>query len=148
MKEITTELSSLLTSCTERFSSFTEADWAAKPNPSKWSKKEILGHLIDSALNNHRRFIVTQYAENEKIVYYQDQWVFFQGYQQADTHELINLWCLINRQILRVLEIMPQSVWTNLCDTGKNGEDLHTLEWLAMDYVAHLKHHLESVFSE
>ena len=143
MKEITTELSSLVASCTEQFAALTETDWTAKTNPSKWSKKEVLGHLVDSALNNHRRFIVTQYAERQNIVYFQDQWVFFQGYQQADTEELIALWRLLNLQIVRVLEIMPQSVWTNVCDTGKNGEDLHTLEWLATDYVAHLKHHLE-----
>lgn len=146
MKHIFTELRDLIASCVDRFTALPESEWVAKPNPAKWSKKEVLGHLIDSALNNHRRFIVTQYAQNHRIVYYQDQWVFFQGYQQADTQELIALWRLLNLQIVRVLEIMPEHVYLHTCDTGKDGADLHTLEWLAMDYVEHLKHHLEQIF--
>jgi hypothetical protein len=146
MKQVTTELAGLVADCTTRFSTLDESEWAAKPDPAKWSKKEVLGHLIDSALNNHRRFIVTQYEENQRIVYYQNQWVFFQGYQQAETQELVALWRLLNLQIIRVLEIMPQSVWTNVCNTSKDGDELHALEWLATDYVAHLRHHLTQIF--
>ncbi len=148
MNDISTELRNVVASCTDRFAAWSESEWAAKPNPTKWSKKEVIGHLIDSALNNHRRFIVSQYAENQNIVYAQDQWVLFQGYQQADTQELIALWRLLNLQIARILEIMPPTAYTNTCDTGKNGPDLHTLEWLAVDYVAHLKHHLSQVMSD
>lgn len=145
MNDICTELRALVATCTQQFAALSESEWAAKPDPAKWSKKEVLGHLIDSALNNHRRFIVSQYAENQNIVYCQDQWVVFQGYQQADTPELIGLWRLLNLQIARVLEIMPLNVYSHTCDTGKDGTDLHTLEWLAADYVGHLKHHLSQV---
>src|SRR5688572_27029542 len=62
-----------------------------KPSPNKWSKKEILGHLVDSAQNNLRRFIVAQYEDNPKIVYRQDDWVRTNNYQNAVFEDLINL---------------------------------------------------------
>lgn len=145
MKQITQELRAVLLACMGHFGGITASEWSAKSKPEKWSKKEILGHLIDSALNNHRRFVVTQYAQNENIVYYQDEWVASQHYQDTDTEELIELWVLLNRQIARVLENMPESVWENQCNTGKNEAELHTLEWLAADYVSHLEHHTSQI---
>ena len=68
-----------------RFAEIYEEDWAYKISPEKWSKKEILGHLCDSALSNIRRFVVTQYKENENIVYDQDFWVKAQNYQNIPT---------------------------------------------------------------
>lgn len=142
MKDVCTELRAIIDATLQEFAALPESEWTHKPNPAKWSKKEVLGHLIDSALNNHRRFIVTQYSENQNIVYHQDEWVAFQAYQQANTQDLIDLWRLINLQIVRILEVMPKSAYQYTCDTGKDGQHLHTLEWLAEDYVGHLKHHL------
>ena len=105
----------------------------------------MLGHLIDSALNNHRRFVVTQYVQNQNIVYDQDQWVLLQDYQGTDTLDLIHLWRLLNLQIARILETMPESASNNQCDTGKGGAELHTLGWLASDYIPHMKHHMEQI---
>src|SRR5215813_14552557 len=65
-----------------------------KPSPTKWSKKEILGHLVDSAQSNIRRFIVAQYEEQPRIVYNQDQWVAVANYQQYSLPDLISLWYL------------------------------------------------------
>lgn len=141
MQQVIAELSQLIADCTEHFKQMPESEWAAKPDPAKWSKKEVLGHLIDSALNNHRRFVVGQYAQGQNIVYAQDQWVASQNYQQAHTPELIALWQLLNLQIVRILENMPADAYQHVCDTGKNGPELHTLEWLAEDYVAHMRHH-------
>ena len=146
MKHIAAELRTVVAEYTTRFSELQEPEWAAKPNPAKWSKKEVLGHLIDSALNNHRRFVVTQYIQNQNIVYDQDQWIAIQDYQNSDTRELIQLWRLLNLQIAGILETMPESVWNTRCDTGKNGEELHTLAWLAADYIPHMKHHLGQIF--
>ncbi len=86
------------------FENITEAAWNDKPQPHKWSKKELLGHLIDSASNNIRRLIVGQYEQEVKIVYHQDEWVAFQNYQAADLAEVKNLWKLLNKQIARVIE--------------------------------------------
>lgn len=51
-----------------------EQIFSEKINPAKWSKKEILGHLIDSATNNHHRFVRVQFETNLKISYDQNKW--------------------------------------------------------------------------
>jgi DinB superfamily len=145
MKQIATELKAVVNEYATRMSELQESEWTAKTNSAKWSKKEVLGHLIDSALNNQRRFVVTQYVQNQNIVYDQDQWVALQDYQNADTLNLIQLWRLLNLQIARILEMMPEPVWDNPCDTGKNGPEFHSLEWLASDYIPHMRHHLGQI---
>ena len=127
------------------FRSIPEAAWNAKQDPRKWSKKEVLGHLVDSALTNLRRFIVTQYRTGEKIVYHQDEWVALQQYADADLAELIVLWTALNRQIARVMRLVPPERLQQTCDTAKEGVELHTLEYLMEDYVVHLRHHLAQI---
>lgn len=120
-------------------------DWETKPAPDKWSKKEIIGHVIDSAQINLQRFVRCTYEENFKLIYWQDEWVAAQHYQDADIKEILDLWILLNRQIIRVLSNYPPDRLTAQCDTGKNEISLHTVEWLAADYVKHLTHHLNQV---
>jgi hypothetical protein len=112
-----------------------------KPSPSKWSKKEIVGHMVDSAQNNIRRFIVAQYEENPTIVYKQDNWVALSNYQHYDLADLVNLWYLLNKHIVTILKNMPPGMMQRSCQT----ESLHTLDWIAKDYVRHLRHHLHQV---
>ncbi|TMI75426.1 MAG: DinB family protein [Bacteroidetes bacterium] len=112
-----------------------------KPSPSKWSKKEILGHMVDSAQNNIRRFIVAQYEENPIIVYKQDNWVALSNYQHYDLANLVNLWYLLNKHIVIILKNMTPETMQRSCQT----ESLHTIDWLAKDYVRHLRHHLHQV---
>jgi uncharacterized damage-inducible protein DinB len=127
------------------FEQIPQEAWAAKPKPEKWSKQEILGHLIDSAMNNIRRLVVGQYEPNQKMIYYQDQWVMAQNYQQADYQELIELWRLLNQQMVRVMTNIPPDKLQNTLDTGKGTVAYHTLEFIITDYVAHLKHHLGQI---
>ncbi len=112
-----------------------------KPSPAKWSKKEILGHLVDSAQNNLRRFIVAQYEERPKIVYNQDKWVAVTNYQQYSLADLIDLWYRLNKHICHVLIFMPGEASKREAQT----EALHDLRWLAEDYIRHLLHHLHQV---
>lgn len=118
-----------------------EEQLTAKPNPAKWSKKEIIGHLIDSALNNARRFIVAQYEDSPHIVYAQDIWVSASGYQHYESKDLIALWVLINKHIISILSVMKPEVYQRRCLTGA----LHTIEWLAADYNKHLLHHMHVI---
>lgn len=141
MQQVIAELKQLIADCTQRFIQFSESEWSDKPHPAKWSRKEVLGHLIDSALNNHRRFVVGQYDQSQHIVYAQNEWVASQNYQQAHTPDLIVLWRLMNLHIVRILENMPSEAYQHVCDTGKDGPERHTLAWLAEDYVGHLRHH-------
>ncbi|MDB5005909.1 MAG: DinB superfamily protein [Mucilaginibacter sp.] len=121
-------------------------NWSYKPAPDKWSKKEIIGHLIDSAQINLQRFVRCTYEENFKLVYEQVAWVEAQRYQEAHIYELLDLWRLLNLQIICVLKSYPANRLQAKCDNSKTTVSLHTVEWLAQDYVQHLKHHLKQVY--
>ena len=112
-----------------------------KPSPSKWSKKEIMGHLIDSAQSNIRRFVVAQYEDSPYIVYNQDKWVTIANYQEWDDAAIIDLWYAVNKQACRILENTSPEKGERQCLT----QELHTLEWLASDYLKHLRHHVHQV---
>jgi len=122
-----------------------QLDWENKPTPNKWSKKEIIGHLIDSAQINLQRFVRCTYEENFRLTYEQVEWVIAQHYQKADIHDLLDLWALLNRQIIRVWENYPPERLTARCDNSKQEPNLQTVEWLANDYVEHLLHHLKQI---
>ncbi|MES1218309.1 MAG: DinB family protein [Bacteroidota bacterium] len=141
MRTIASQLEEIIDQHLKDLKIFPEAEMNFKPSPSKWSKKEILGHMADSAQNNIRRFIVAQYEENPKIVYKQDNWVAISNYQQYELSDLINLWYLLNKHIVAVLKNLPDEMKQRKCST----EETHTLEWLAEDYIKHLRHHLHQV---
>lgn len=129
----------------QRFQTISEEEWNYKIAPEKWSKKEIIGHLCDSAFTNIRRFVVTQYKENENIVYDQNIWVKAQNYQNVPVSELINLWKALNYQIVHVVENIPDEALQRTCDTTKTELQRFTLEFIIKDYVDHLQHHLKAV---
>ena len=141
MEKTINELEGIIEKYQQLLWQLTEETLSAKPNPAKWSRKEIIGHLVDSALNNARRFVVAQYEEAPHIVYAQDTWVKASGYQQYDSKELIQLWVLINKHICSILAATPQEMYNRTCLT----QQVHTIEWLAADYNKHLLHHLHAV---
>jgi hypothetical protein len=146
MKKTAQELDQIIQEYTRKISAIPENEFSAKPLPNKWSKKEVLGHLIDSAQNNLRRFICGQYeSAPPKIVYEQNHWVTSNNYLEADSNEVITLWALINKRIVAVLNQMPSADYSKKCDTGKTNSQLYSLEWLADDYVKHMKHHLNQI---
>lgn len=146
MKDVINELDEIVIDFTKKLKAFSEAELTEKPLPNKWSKKEVVGHLIDSGQNNLRRFIVCQQATTPpKIVYEQDFWVQANNYQKMEGKDVIELWRLVNHQISHVLSTMPSDKYAKTCDTSKDKEQLRSLEWLASDYVKHLKHHLNQV---
>ncbi len=120
-------------------------DWSHKPSSEKWSAKEVLGHLIDSAQINLQRFVRCTYEEKFKLIYYQDEWVLTQHYQETAIGDLITLWRLLNEQIARVLANYPEDRTQVQCDTGKMAPSLHTVQWLAGDYSVHVNHHLNQI---
>jgi DinB superfamily len=141
MQATVNELEKIINQHLHALKSVPEEKFSLKPSPSKWSKKEVIGHLIDSAQSNIRRFVMAQYEESPTIVYNQDKWVAIAGYQQWDTNNLIDLWYLLNRQISGILRNTSPEMAQRKCMTG----ELHTIAWLAQDYIKHLKHHLHQV---
>ena len=143
MKKTISELNRILKDYEPLLQQLDEQTIGIKPDPDKWSKKEILGHLADSAQANLRRFIVAQYEDQPKIVYKQDFWVAVNGYAQVSKKDLIDLWKLLNQQICRVLESTRESYASKLCKT--DDPEPHTISWLAEDYIKHLLHHLHQI---
>jgi hypothetical protein len=115
-----------------------------KPAQDQWSRQEILGHLIDSAYNNHQRVVRTAMNMGGNFPpYQQEQWVIIQGYNQRDWYTMIDLWIQVNLHLCSVVEILPEKVLGNLCNIGK-GQPI-TLEALLTDYLRHTKMHLEDI---
>lgn len=141
MQAIISELEQIINDYTPQLQKLSEDDFSFKPSPSKWSGKEYLGHLIDSAQSNIRRFIVAQYEDKPLIVYAQETWVAASDYQNYPLHDLIGLWVLINKHMLIILKKMPASVYDREVQT----QELHSVKWLAADYNKHLLHHLHQV---
>jgi len=146
MKKIIEQLQQSVNDALPKLSSISEEEFTAKPNPNKWSKKEILGHLVDSAINNTTRFVQAQYDEHLKVDYSGDKWVAITGYQSCNKNSLIPLWKLLNEHICVILENMPADKYENLCESGD--PEPRTLKWLAEDYVTHLNHHLAQLMKE
>jgi len=138
-------LNNIITAELKRFETISEEEWSHKVSPEKWSKKEILGHLCDSAFTNIRRFVITQYKENENIVYDQDFWVKAQNYQNISSSEIISLWKVLNKQIVHIVENIPDEALQRTCDTTKTEPRIFTLEYLIQDYVDHLQYHLKTI---
>jgi hypothetical protein len=144
MKNTAEELRAIVREYSNKFEKIPDHEFSAKPLANKWSKKEVVGHLIDSAQNNLRRFIVGQYETiPSKIVYDQNIWVTSNDYQSMAKEDVISLWTLINARVAAVLENMPRENYLKQSMTS----ELHTLEFLAVDYVKHLKHHINQVIA-
>lgn len=113
---------------------------AAKPS-NNWSKKEELGHLIDSAANNHQRIVRAQEEDNLTLPDYDgDAWVRINRYQERDWNQIIDTWVTFNRQLLSAAEQTPVAAWSHICTIG--GDSPVTLSFVLTDYVTHLLHHL------
>src|ERR1700730_10776347 len=104
------QLESIIAGYAEQLNALHENKWIYKPNPSKWNRKEVLGHLIDSAQNNIRRFVVAQYEDKPRIVYAQDTWVTAANYQNYVSYDLVDLWVLLNKHICTVLKSIPKGI--------------------------------------
>lgn len=115
-----------------------------KAGPDKWSKKEVIGHLIDSATNNHQRFVRGQFEEKPQIVYDQNKWNNYNFYQQIDREQIVSFWTVYNRQLLELIRRIPNENLQRECFVG---DQLLTLDFLINDYVRHLEHHLKQVVS-
>ncbi|MEP6614959.1 MAG: DinB family protein [Ginsengibacter sp.] len=116
-------------------------EFSKKTAPGKWSKKEMIGHLADSAQNNIRRFIVAQYEDTPTIVYNQDEWVTLNNYQQQPPQHVVQLWYVLNKQVAAIFKkISPGAALRQ-----SQSQELHTIEWLGQDYLKHLKHHMHVV---
>lgn len=145
MKDTSKLLLQTIENACAQFAQIPEEEWSHKSAPEKWSKKEILGHLIDSAANNHQRFVRLQFEDTPTIIYDQNQWSAAQYCAAAPTENLIGLFKFYNIHLAHILTHLPEEHYKKECDV-KNEQPV-TLQWLAEDYVRHMQHHLNKIIS-
>ena len=134
----------VLAAATEQLRLLSPAEAASRPQPGAWSKKEELGHLVDSAINNYARIIRVQ-MENAPALpgYQQDAWVERQGYEDRGWRELIALWSALNEHMLAAAARIPSAALARACTIA--GSQPVTLEFVIEDYVDHMVHHLQHI---
>ncbi|MBS0031336.1 DinB family protein [Chitinophaga sp. 22321] len=118
-------------------------DFTFKRAPGKWSKKEILGHLVDSASNNHQRFVRGRVENVPTIAYDGDAWVSVQQYQEQDRELILQLWETYNRHIAAIVKVISDDDLLKCCKYG-DGTVL-PLQFLIEDYLHHMEHHLKQI---
>jgi hypothetical protein len=148
MHDTATHLRSVLHRCTPLLLAIPPAEAALRPAPGKWSKQEILGHLIDSAGNNQQKFVrlLTTEEHIEFVGYAQDGWVAEQHYQEADWHQLVALWRACNEHLAHVIEHAKAARLANTITI--DGVGPFRLDFVMRDYVEHLKHHLLQILPD
>ena len=135
----------ILDSITPFLREIDENTFTNKPDPAKWSKKEIIGHLIDSAANNHQRFVRAQFEDTPFIKYDQNKWNEHSYYQQRNGRQLIDLWVVYNQQLLELIMLIPVDLLERKLSIG--GLEPVTLDYVIRDYLDHMEHHLRQIIN-
>lgn len=145
MEELSERLEKLLTIGFDFISIASQEELIHKSNPEKWSKKEILGHLIDSGINNLQRFTEIQFEGKPYPIrkYNQDELVKANDYQKSNLDELIGFWVSINRRIISLMKIQTEMSLAFEVELEKG--KISDLKFLMVDYVDHLEHHLNQI---
>ena len=146
MIEIAQQLRNILEQTRPRLLALSEDQVAEKPYGEKWSLKEILGHLVDSASTNHQRIVrMQQLPDIGKFAYEQEHWVNSQHYRSEPWGDVVNTWYHYNKHLAHVIEHVDTGSLANVCDMDY--PEPATLEFVIRDYVRHMQHHLQQIFS-
>ncbi len=144
MQATSKELRSLIEESRPRLAAISESAASEKPYPEKWSLKEILGHLVDSAANNHQRFVrMQERADIGTFGYAQEHWVSSQRYHQRPWSDLLELWYHFNKHLVHVIAHIDPAALEHTCDMGYPSPA--TLRFVAEDYVRHVRHHVGQI---
>ncbi|HZS47975.1 MAG TPA: DinB family protein [Blastocatellia bacterium] len=156
MKETIQDFCETVETASERLLMMTDEQSMIHPAPGKWSPKQIIGHLIDSAANNHQRFIRAQFKDDLVFPgYEQEYWVSVQNYQQESWNGLVQLWKLYNLHIAHVIEFISEERLKRPCRKHNlnqiawkviSEDEPATLEYMIVDYIGHMKNHLNQIF--
>jgi DinB superfamily len=144
MKELSEQLLRVVETGEAKLRKINDAQAAKPALPGGWSRKQVLGHLIDSASNNHQRFVRAALQPSLDFpAYDQNGNVRLQAPQEADWLLLVSLWSAYNRYLAHIIARLPAAKLETVCRIGP-GEPV-TLAFLANDYLTHLLHHLNQI---
>jgi hypothetical protein len=147
-----------IVSATARLRDIPEENSRRRSSPDGWAPIEILGHLIDSAANNHQRFVRAQFTDDLVFPgYEQEQWVSSQKYREESWSDVIQLWSAYNLHLVHAVSVIPEDVLTKsrsphtldqIAFVLVDKNEPATLEYLIRDYLVHLRHHLDEIFNQ
>jgi hypothetical protein len=151
------EFRQTISTASDQLSQISAAESQLPRAEGKWSPREIIGHLIDSASNNHQRFVRAQFTDDLVFAgYEQEGWVRTQNYQTEDWADLVQLWRLYNQHIFHLMTQVPEETRLKLrykhnlhqiaSDSLSETEPV-TLDWFMRDYVDHMKKHLKQILA-
>jgi hypothetical protein len=144
MTELSRQLTRIVDTAEPRLRAISEQESQKPVLRGGWSGKQVIGHLIDSASNNHQRFVRASLQDSLDFPGYdQDGMVRVQAIQEADWLTLVVLWAAYNRFLAHVIEHIPADKLETFCRIGA-GKPV-TLLFLAEDYVEHMVHHLRQI---
>jgi hypothetical protein len=157
LNEFLGDFRSTVVDATERLRAISSDRSAQKLSPDQWSIREVLGHLIDSAANNHQRFVRAQFTDDLVFPgYEQEKWVNAQRYNEESWSDMVQLWSSYNLHLLHVIASIPEAtlmrarIRHNLDQIALHPVDKNdptTLDYFVRDYLVHMKHHLDQIFA-
>lgn len=155
--DLSSDLSSIVESAAQRLAAISDSPGRASHTEGQWSAKQVLGHLIDSAVNNHQRFVRAQFTEDLVFPgYEQEQWIKVQHYEQEPWPALVQLWRLYNLHLANVVAYIPETALSRrrhphtldkIAWQTVSADEPTTLEYLIRDYIGHLQEHLGQLFA-
>ena len=146
LREVAQEIQSLVTSCVAEWRDLTEEVITHRPTPDSWSAKEIIGHLIDSASNNHQRFVRLQIRDSLIFPDYQhdnEYWVKIQRYQERPWQALLALWRHFNSHVAYLIQCVDPHCLSHAWQV--DSETRISLRELMSDYLRHMRVHVAQV---
>jgi len=143
--EMSADLHGAISEGLRLFQQVDETRTTRRSRPDGWCAREVLGHLIDSACNNHRRFVMGQSAATTCFDGYdQDEWVARQHYDKVPWRDLVALWSAYNRHLAHVIASTPDDAAARTA-AAPDGSGPVSIAFLMEDYVRHLRHHLAQI---
>ncbi len=144
LADVASDLLDELERSVPRLQAVTESQSQLPWAEGKWSSKQVLGHLIDSALNNVHRFVRGQQGGELRFPDYdQPHWVAAGGYQERPWEDLVLLWAQLNRHLVQVIRRIPAERESTPCRIGDSS--VLALGFIVRDYLRHLRHHLTQI---
>jgi hypothetical protein len=144
VREVSVRLLNLVETAEPKLREMSELESTRPLLPGGWSRKQVIGHLVDSASNNHQRFVRAALQPSLDFPSYdQNGNAAVQAFQEADWLLLVSLWAVYNRYLAHVIAHLPASKLDTACRIGSG--DPVPLGFLAEDYLRHLIHHLDQI---
>jgi hypothetical protein len=141
--ELSERLAAVLRGAMPWLLTLSEAEASVPEREGKWSAKQVMGHLIDSAVNNLGRIVRMQIESGQSFSGYEQMaWVSLQHYAEREWSQVLGLWFALNEQVAWMIAHVEK---TRLANTGVVEGDSVTLGFLIEDYVAHMEHHLRAM---